>query len=126
MSSHLLLLFFFFPLTRPHEAEEWQPLPISAAVSAEIGRIGSCFCRNQPVLAQIGENLAELVRISINKKKKKKGESASWTLDAALGRVGLWCNDLGAASVLSRCRYERVHELCTRCGLIGYTRSQCT
>ena len=73
MSSHLLLLLFFFPLTRPHEAEEWQPLPISAAVSAEIGRIGSCFCRNQPVLAQIGENLAELVRISINKKKKEKG-----------------------------------------------------
>lgn len=25
-----------------------------------------------------------------------------------------------------QCRYERVHKLCTRCGLIGHTRSQCT
>ena len=25
-----------------------------------------------------------------------------------------------------RCRYERVHKLCTKCGLIGHSRSQCT
>ena len=25
-----------------------------------------------------------------------------------------------------QCHYERVHELCTRCGLIGHTRGQCT
>ena len=25
-----------------------------------------------------------------------------------------------------QCRYERVHKLCTRCGLIGHTRGQCT
>nr|POE49716.1 hypothetical protein CFP56_31168 [Quercus suber] len=25
-----------------------------------------------------------------------------------------------------RCRYERVHKLCTKCGLIGHTRGQCT
>ena len=25
-----------------------------------------------------------------------------------------------------QCRYERVHKLCTRCGLIGHTRSHCT
>ena len=24
-----------------------------------------------------------------------------------------------------QCRYERVHKLCTRCGLIGHTRGQC-
>ncbi|XP_075653219.1 uncharacterized protein LOC142623662 [Castanea sativa] len=25
-----------------------------------------------------------------------------------------------------KCRYERVHNLCTKCGLIGHTRGQCT
>ena len=25
-----------------------------------------------------------------------------------------------------RCRYERVHKLCTKCGLIGHSRGQCT
>nr|POE48964.1 uncharacterized protein CFP56_49428 [Quercus suber] len=25
-----------------------------------------------------------------------------------------------------QCRYERIHKLCTRCGLIGHTRGQCT
>ncbi|XP_030970457.1 uncharacterized protein At4g02000-like [Quercus lobata] len=25
-----------------------------------------------------------------------------------------------------QCKYERVHKLCNRCGLIGHTRSQCT
>ena len=25
-----------------------------------------------------------------------------------------------------QCRYERVHKLCTKCGLIGRTRSQCS
>ena len=25
-----------------------------------------------------------------------------------------------------QCHYERVHKLCTRCGLIGHTRGQCT
>lgn len=25
-----------------------------------------------------------------------------------------------------QCRYERVHKLCNRCGLIGHTRRQCT
>ena len=25
-----------------------------------------------------------------------------------------------------QCRYERVHKLCTKCGLIGHTRSQCS
>ena len=24
-----------------------------------------------------------------------------------------------------QCRYERIHKLCTRCGLIGHTRGQC-
>jgi len=24
-----------------------------------------------------------------------------------------------------QCRYERIHKLCIRCGLIGYTRGQC-
>ena len=43
-----LLVFFFLlfflphpPLTRPHEAKEWQPLPILACFS-------SCFGRNRP------------------------------------------------------------------------------
>lgn len=30
------------------------------------------------------------------------------------------------ARVWLQCRYERVHKLCTRCGLIGHTRGQCT
>lgn len=30
------------------------------------------------------------------------------------------------ARVWLQCCYERVHKLCTRCGLIGYTRGQCT
>ena len=46
-------------------------LALSIPVSARIGL-------DRPVLAQIGVNLAELARI-----KKKKGESASQTLDAA-------------------------------------------
>lgn len=25
-----------------------------------------------------------------------------------------------------QCRYERIHKLCNRCGLIGHTRRQCT
>ena len=25
-----------------------------------------------------------------------------------------------------QCRYERVHKVCTKCGLIGHTRAQCT
>ena len=25
-----------------------------------------------------------------------------------------------------QCRYERVHKFCTKCGLIGHTRSQCS
>lgn len=25
-----------------------------------------------------------------------------------------------------RCRYERAHKLCTKCGLIGHTHGQCT
>ena len=42
-------------------------------------------------------NLAESARIK--KKRKKKGRVDE--LDAVLGRVGLWCGHLGAASVLS-------------------------
>ena len=30
------------------------------------------------------------------------------------------------ARVWLQCRYERVYKLCTRCGLIGHTRGQCT
>lgn len=25
-----------------------------------------------------------------------------------------------------QCRYKRIHKLCTKCGLIGHTRNQCT
>ena len=25
-----------------------------------------------------------------------------------------------------QCRYERLHKVCTKCGLIGHTRAQCT
>lgn len=30
------------------------------------------------------------------------------------------------SSLWIQCRYERVHKLCTRCGLIGHTHKQCT
>lgn len=30
------------------------------------------------------------------------------------------------SSIWIQYRYERVHKLCTRCGLIGHTRRQCT
>ena len=30
------------------------------------------------------------------------------------------------SSLWIQCRYERVHKLCTRCGVIGHTRKQCT
>ena len=84
MSSHLLLpslFFFFFPLTRPHEAEEWQPLSISAAVSAVLACFGGRSAVSVPVSTRIGVNLAESVRIAVNKKKKeiKRGESVRRT-----------------------------------------------
>ena len=31
-----------------------------------------------------------------------------------------------SARIWIQCRYERVHKLCTRCGLIGHIRGQCT
>ena len=81
MSSHLLLpsLFFFFfsPLTRPHEVEEWQPLPISAAVSAGIGLSRWPFWPYQfPFPPEFG-------RVGTNQKKKRGGESVSQTPDVA-------------------------------------------
>lgn len=36
----------------------------------------------------------------------------------------LWL-DIGTRTWV-QCRYERVHKLCTKCGLIGHTRSQCS
>ena len=30
------------------------------------------------------------------------------------------------ARIWIQCRYERVHKLCNRCGLIGHIRGQCT
>ena len=97
VSSHLLLpslssFFFSPPLTRPHKAEEWQLLPISAeidlfwwsfqpelAISAcfggRFGHIGSRFHPNQPVLARISANMAESARIDTQKKKRGVSES---------------------------------------------------
>ena len=136
VSSHLLLpspFFFFFPLTRPHEAEEWQPLPISAcfdgcfnqnrpyqpillAISIGIDRIGMFRWPYRfpfsPKSARIGPFWPESTWIwpsqcELARIKKKKRESwwvGRQTPNATLGRVGLRYGDLGAASVLTRLR----------------------
>ena len=96
VSSHL----FFFPLTRPHEVEEWWLAAHFGPywfVLAEIGPIllfwlksdrfccfGSCFCRNRVESAWI---------------RKKKGWIGA--LDTALGQVQCRCGDLGAIPMLS-------------------------
>ena len=92
--------FFFFPLTRPHEVEEWWPTAHFGPywfVLAEIGLIllfwlksdrfccfGSCFRRNRVESARIG------------KKKRRTG-----ALDATSGWVRWRCGDLGAIPMLS-------------------------
>ena len=127
-----LLVFFFLlfflphpPLTRPHEAEEWQPLPIlayfsscfgrnrpyqpvSVAVSARIGCIGghfghidSRFHRNWPESRQVDVN-----RRKLNNKKRGGGVDVS---DAGR-RIGFQYDDLGATSVLSKWLWGRFLE----------------
>ena len=126
MSSHLLLpslslfflfFIFFLPLTRPHEAEEWQSLPISTAISAGIGHIDlfrpyrhvSVAVSTVSVLVStgigvnrphFGPNWHESGRVWVNQKKKKGGESRQvgcWTLRRA-------ASDSGAATLeLRRC-----------------------
>ena len=78
---------------------------ISACFGGRFDRIGSRFHWNRRESAPFWPKLARIWP-SLGKSKKKKGggESASRMLDIASGRIGLWCSDLGAASMLSRCR----------------------
>ena len=90
----------------------WPESAVSACFGGHFGRnwqyqhvLVSVSALSVPISAGIGPFWPESARFGPNhreSKKKKRGESARWTPNAASGRIGLRYDNLGAASVLSR------------------------
>ena len=100
------LLFFFF-LSQGHMKQKNGSRcpfrPVSSAETAGISRIGLFRWPFRPYRFPFPPESACFGLNRRESKKKKRGESTSRTPDAVSGCVGLRCDDLGAASVLSRC-----------------------
>ena len=59
------------------------------------------------------------------KDKKKKNDKLQFKLFLVPLTAGFMLQMDDGSRTWEQCRYERVHKLCVRCGLIGHTRSQC-
>ena len=108
VSSHLLLPSFFFPpLTRPHEVEEWWlathfglfQWPFQSELDLFCS-LGSRLRQNWAKSASFSLNQRELGRIGVDWK-KKKGDSTRRTLNTTWGRVQCGCSNPGAAPMIS-------------------------